>query len=389
MSLAATYAADVSPKSHFEDMTADSWQPERPFDSLPGLPPDVELETRAVLKQCIRARAALAELKQAAELIPNPSMLINTLPVLEARASSEIENIVTTADKLFQHIQAEGSADPATREALRYRHALLEGFGSLQDRPLGTRTAETICTRILNVEMKVRRVPGTALANLTTGEVIYTPPGPEARIRDLLANWERFVHQAEEIDPLVRMAAAHYQFEAIHPFTDGNGRTGRVLNSLFLVEQGLLPLPILYLSRYIILHKADYYRLLLAVTREGAWEPWLLYMLRGVEETAAWTTAKIAAIRQLVAATVEHIREKLPKIYSRELVDVLFEQPYCRIANVVEAGIAKRQAASRYLQALVSIGVLREQTQSREKLFVHPRLLRLLTADTHSVVPYP
>ncbi len=365
-----------------------AWQPERPFDSLPKLPPTVELETKAVLKQCIQARAALAELKQAAELIPNAGMLINTLPILEARASSEIENIVTTVDKLFEHLRAEGSADPATREALRYRDALLEGFGHLKDRPLSTRTAEAICSRILGVEMSVRRVPGTALANRATGEVIYTPPGTETRIRDLLANLESFLHQAHPIDPLVRMATAHYQFEAIHPFTDGNGRTGRVLNSLFLVGQGLLPLPILYLSRYIIAHKADYYRLLLAVTRERAWEPWLLYMLRGVEETAAWTTAKIAAIRKLAAETTEHIREGLPKIYSHELVAMLFEQPYCRITNLVEADIAQRQAASRYLKALVSIGVLREQTRGREKLFVHPKLLALLTEDSNTVEPY-
>lgn len=184
------------------------------------------------------------------------------------------------------------------------------------------------------------------------------------------------------------MAAAHYQFEAIHPFTDGNGRTGRVLNSLFLVEQGLLPLPILYLSRYIIAHKSDYYRLLLAVTREAAWEPWLLYTLRAVEETAAWTTAKIGAVRKLTVDTAEYVRAKLPKIYSRELVDVIFEQPYCRIANVVEARIAERQAASRYLKALVSIGVLREQAFGKEKLFVHPKLMTLLTRDSNVFQSY-
>ena len=267
-----------------------------------------------VLKQCVTARAALAELKQAAALIPNPAMLINTLPLLEARASSEIENIVTTADKLFRHLQADSGADPATREALRYRRALLEGVKALKTRPLTTGTAESICTRIKGVEMSVRKVTGTALANDATGEVVYTPPEGEARIRDLLANWERFLHEEETLDPLVRMAAAHYQFEAIHPFTDGNGRTGRVLNSLFLVEQGLLPLPILYLSRYIIAHKADYYRLLLAVTREGAWEPWLLYMLRAVEDTAGWTTAKIGAVRKLAAGTAEYVRAKLPTL---------------------------------------------------------------------------
>lgn len=364
------------------------WQPARPYDSLPPLPPAVDLETKVVLKQCVAARAALAELKQATELIPNPRMLINTLPVLEARASTEIENIVTTADTLFQHLAAEGAVDPATREALRYRHALLEGFGSLEDRPLSTRTAEAVCSRIKGVVMSVRRVPGTALANAETGVVIYTPPSTEGRIRKLLGNWERFLHLHEEIDPLIRMSAAHYQFEAIHPFTDGNGRTGRVLNSLFLVEQGLLPLPILYLSRYILANKADYYHLLLGVTRAEGWDAWLIYMLRGVEETAIWTTQKIAAVRRLADDTVGFVRSRLPKIYSRELVDVIFEQPYCRIRDVVQAGIVGRQAASRYLKALTSIGVLREQAAGRERLFIHPRLLKLLTSDTHELEPY-
>jgi Fic family protein len=358
-----------------------NWHSDLAYNDLPLLPPTVDLEPKAVLKQCIAARAALAELKQAAELIPNPGMLINTLPLLEARASSEIENVVTTADKLFRHLRAESSADPATREALRYRRALLEGVKTLKTRPLTTRTAESVCSQVMGVDMNVRSVPGTALANDATGEVIYTPPEGESRIRDFLANWERFLHEESDVDPLIRMAAAHYQFEAIHPFTDGNGRTGRVLNSLFLVEQGLLPLPILYLSRYIIAHKADYYRLLLAVTREGAWQPWLLYMLRAVEDTAKWTTQKIAAIRRLASETADHTRNKLPKIYSRELIDVLFEQPYCRIADLVEAKIAGRQAASRYLQALASIGVLRAKAYGREKLFVNTKLMSLLTRD--------
>jgi len=365
------------------------WRPDRPYNDLPPLPPNIDLETKPVLRQCIRARAALAELKQAAELIPNSAILINTLPLLEARASSEIENIVTTADKLFRHLQAEGTADPATREALRYRRALLEGFATLNDRPLCTRTAEAICTEIKGTEMSVRRVPGTALVNQMSNEVIYTPPETESRIRDLLANWEQFLHaedplHADTLDPLIRMSAAHYQFEAIHPFTDGNGRSGRVLNSLYLVEQGLLPMPILYLSRYIIAHKSDYYRLLLEITRkndQSGWEPWLLFMLRGVEETATWTAAKISAIRDLAEEAVRLVRETLPKIYSRELIDVVFEQPYCRISNVVGANIAGRQAASRYLKALVSIEMLREQTFGREKLFVNVKLLDLLTHD--------
>ena len=365
------------------------WQADRPYNQLPTLPPTVELETRAVLKRCIEARTALAELKQAAELIPNQRMLINTLPLLEAKDSSEIESIVTTTDLLFQHAQdGEHHADPATKEALRYRKALHNGYQSLADRPLCTGTAVEICRTLKGVNMDIRRVPDTQLANDRTGEIIYTPPEGEDRLRDLLANWERFLHNETDLDPLVRMAIGHYQFEAIHPFTDGNGRTGRVLNTLFLIQEGLLNLPILYLSRYIIAHRADYYRLLLDVTRDNAWEPWLLYMLSAVEETARWTCVKIAAIRRLAEHTTHFVRAQLPKTYSRELVDVIFEQPYCRISNVVDKQIAQRQAASRYLKELVSIGVLQEVQVGKEKLFIHPKLMHLLTRDDKNFTPY-
>lgn len=365
------------------------WQADRPYNQLPTLPPTVELETRAVLKRCIEARTALAELKQAAELIPNQRMLINTLPLLEAKDSSEIESIVTTTDLLFQHAQdGEHQADPATKEALRYRKALHNGYQSLADRPLCTGTAVEICRTLKGVNMDIRRVPGTQLTNDRTGEIIYTPPEGEDRLRDLLANWERFLHNETDLDPLVRMAIGHYQFEAIHPFTDGNGRTGRVLNTLFLIQEGLLNLPILYLSRYIIVHRADYYRLLLNVTRDNAWEPWLLYMLSAVEETARWTCVKIAAIRRLAEHTTQFVRAQLPKTYCRELVDVIFEQPYCRISNVVDKQIAQRQAASRYLKELVSIGVLQEVQVGKEKLFIHPKLMQLLTRDDNNFTPY-
>ena len=363
------------------------WDPEKPYSNLPHLPPVGEIETKAVLRRCIGARAALAELKQAAALIPNQSMLINTLPLLEAQASSEIENIVTTTDRLFRHLGAEERLDPATKEALRYRHALMENFNDLT-RPIGTRTAEAVCSRLRNVEMQVRRVPGTTLANETTGDVIYTPPEGEDLLRDLLANWERFLHEQPDLDPLVRMAVGHYQFEAIHPFTDGNGRTGRILNSLYLVQTELLTLPILYLSRYIIGHKSKYYGLLLAVTQEQAWEPWLLYMLEAVEETARWTTGKIEAIRRLAEHTRAYVRDKRPKIYSQELIDVIFEQPYCRIGNLETAGIAKRQTASAYLKEMVILGVLEEHKVGREKLFLHPKLMTLLTDDNNDFAPY-
>jgi Fic family protein len=366
-----------------------SWSPEKPYNDLPLLPPAIELETKAVLKRCISARAALAELKQAAELIPNQSMLINTLPLLEAKDSSEIENIVTTTDKLFQFAGGDDAyADPATKEALRYRNALYEGWQTLARRPINTNMAESICSEIKGVDMTVRKVPGIALANDRTGEIICTPPEGEKVLRDLLSNWESFLHEQPELDPLVRMAVMHYQFEAIHPFTDGNGRTGRVLNILYLVQEGLLSLPILYLSRYVIANKNAYYDNLLGVTRKNRWEEWLLYMLDAVRSTAQWTTQKINAIRNLSDHTAEYARQQLPKIYSRELIDVVFEQPYCRIANVVENGIAKRQTASEYLKKLASSGVLEERQVGRERLFLHPKLFTLVTQGGNDYQKY-
>lgn len=369
-------------------LITNTWHPGVPYNALPMLPPAHDLESKAVLKRCIVARAALAELKQAAELIPNQSMLINTIPLLEAKDSSEIENIVTTTDKLFQHAQSDSQTDPATKEALRYRSALRRGYQSLTDRPLCTATAVDICRTLKGVTLDVRRTPGTQLINDRSGAIIYTPPEGEARLRDLLADWERFLHNTPDLDPLIRMAVGHYQFEAIHPFADGNGRTGRIINILWLIQENLLSLPILYLSRYLIARKADYYRLLLAVTSDGAWEEWTLFMLDAVADTAAWTTAKIAAIRTLSEHTAEFVRNRLPKIYSRDLIDVIFEQPYCRISDLIDKDIAQRQAASRYLKDLVALGVLREITAGREKLFLHPKLLQLLTRDGNDIVTY-
>ncbi|WP_048441528.1 protein adenylyltransferase Fic [Caenimonas sp. SL110] len=367
-----------------------AWQADHPYNQLPPLPPAVELESRTVLKACIEARAALAELKQAAELIPNQAMLINTIPLLEAKDSSEIENIVTTTDQLFRYAQGQGhgNADHATKEALRYRTALNQGYHSLKERPLCTATAVNICRTLKGVDMDIRRTPGTQLANDRTGEVVYTPPEGEARLRDMLANWERFLHNQTDLDPLIRMAVGHYQFEAIHPFIDGNGRTGRVLNILYLIQEDLLTLPILYLSRHVIAHKADYYRLLLNVTRDQAWEPWLLFMLQAVADTSKWTTGKIAAIRALADHTTDHVRTRLPKIYTRELVDVIFEQPYCRIGNLIDKGIGQRQTASRYLHELATLGVLREMNLGKEKLFIHPKLMQLLSRDSNRIEHY-
>jgi Fic family protein len=365
------------------------FSPGRPYNELPPLPPGRELETRSVLKLCIEARAAVAELKQVGETIPNQAVLINTIPLLEAQASSEIENIVTTSDQLFRFADSPtDQADAATREALRYRTALYGGFQALQRQPLSTAIAVQVCQTIKDAKLDVRRVPGTKLANPATGEVIYTPPEGETLLRDKLANWERFLHEQVDLDPLIRMAVGHYQFEAIHPFVDGNGRTGRILNILYLVDQGLLTLPVLYLSRSIIRHKADYYRLLLEVTRNDQWQEWTEFMLTAVKDTAVWTSAKIRAARELLDHTLDHVRREASSIYSRELVDQIFIQPYCRIGNLVDAGIGHRETASKYLKTLRDIGVLEEIKVGREKLFLHPKFLRLLTQDDNRFEPY-
>ena len=366
-----------------------SWHAEKPFNELPLLPPALHvLETTETLKACIGARASLAELKQAAELLPNQNLLINLLPLLEAKDSSEIENILTTTDKLFQHASEDNDADFATKEALRYRTALRHGFEQLADRPLCTNTAIQICSELKDSEMDIRKVPGTVIGNQSTGQILYTPPVGEQVIRELLANWEQFIHAYDDIDPLLKMAVAHYQFEAIHPFYDGNGRTGRILNILFLIEQGLLTLPILYLSRYIVQNKSEYYNLLNSVTANDDWQPWLLYILKGTEEVSQWTCQKIAAIRHLMESTSAYIKLELPKIYSHELVQVIFEQPYCRIQYLVDCGVAKRQTASAYLKQLADIGVLEERQAGREKLFVNPRLMYLMTEDDNTPEPF-
>lgn len=366
------------------------FNPEVPYNSLPELPPPLEvIESTEILKKCITARVALAELKQAAELIPNAAVLVNTIPLLEARASSEIENIVTTADRLFEYADiAEDRADAATKEALRYRTALFEGSKMVLRGMLTTDMAIHICSTIKGVDLDIRSESGTKLKKRLTGEIIYTPPEGQKLLISMLDNWADFMHRNTEIDPLVRLAVQHYQFEAIHPFADGNGRTGRILNILFLVQHGLLNSPILYLSRYIIQNKGPYYELLLKVTREQSWAEWIMFILNGIEETCIWTTDKIKAIRELMEHTAEYVQRKLPKIYTWELVELLFKQPYCRIGNLVDAGIAKRQTASVYLKLLCEAGILKEIKSGRENIFVHPKYIDLLTGEENVWVFY-
>ena len=359
-----------------------SFDPTKPYNQLPPLPPGDEVETKRTLKACVSAGRALATLRQSAHLIPNQDVLINTIPLREAKDSSAIENIVTTNDDLFRYANIDPEkADAATREALRYRTALLTGYQNLQRRPLTTNVVIDICRTIKNIDIDIRKTPGTVLRNQTTGQTIYTPPEGEAVLRDKMANWEKFLHESEDIDPLIRMAVGHYQFEAIHPFPDGNGRTGRVINILYLIEQHLLDLPILYLSRYINDNRAEYYRLLLEVTTKEAWEAWVLYMLTAVETTSLWTVGKIKAIKSLMDHTVRHVSEKMPGLYSRELVELVFTQPYCRIGDLVDAGVGNRNTAAKYLRELAAGGVLQSRKEGREQLFINSRFLDLLTRD--------
>lgn len=355
-----------------------TWDPETPYNELPDLPPvDLDLEPRAVLKATIEARSALATLAQAGRALPNPAVLINAVPLLEAQASSEIENIVTTADELFKHVDT-GGGDHATKEALRYRTALFAGIGAIDGRPINTTIASLICSRLQGRDMDVRPVPGTRIANPSTGRVIYAPPEGESLIRDKLAAWERFIHAEDDLDPLVRMAVAHYQFEAIHPFHDGNGRTGRVINILMLMEAGLLSQPILYLSRSIIARKNDYYRLLRNVTAEGGWHEWILYMLQVVQDSATSTVRKIDAIRACQEEIDDRARAATIGGRDAQLLALLFEQPYCRIANVVDRCQVTRQTASSWLHALVEAGLLQDIKVGRERLFVNHEFLRVL-----------
>ena len=362
-----------------------------PYNDLPLLPPaGVELESKEILKTCIRARAALAELKQVGKLIPNQTVLINTIPLLEAQGSSEIENIVTTTDELFKYAVrgSERDTDPSTKEAYRYRTALQHGYREIKTRPLTAKLSLELCGILRNKKVGLREGTGVRISNSVTREVVYTPPEGELVVRQKLANWERFMNHNPELDPLVRLAVGHYQFEAIHPFDDGNGRTGRILNILLLLKEQLLDLPVLYLSRYIVDLKMIYYQRLRAVTEKGKWTDWILFMIRAVEDTARWTCEKILAIHELMNDTKHYLRHRLPKIYSHELNDVLFQQPYCRIGNLVDSGIAKRQTASVYLKSLVEAGILEERSVGRDKLFIHPKFLKLICADEHDYVKY-
>lgn len=350
------------------------------FPTLPLLE-IAQWETRAVLKQAALAHRYLAELKGVAATIPNEEILINTLTLQEARHSSEIENIITTQDDLYRAVVAdEASINPQTKEVQDYATALRAGFRSVrQSRLLRLSDILVIQETLEKNRAGLRKLPGTALKNQATGEVVYEPPQAAPEIENLMENLVAYLNDDElcDADPLVKMAIIHHQFESIHPFYDGNGRTGRIINMLYLVAKDLLDLPVLYLSRYLIQTKSRYYRELQAVRDTGDWEPWLMYMLEGVSQTAQQTIELIGQIRDLMQHTKHRMREECPKIYRHELLNNLFNHPYTKIEFVVEDLGVSRITATKYLDELVSIGLLEKIKVGRSNFYINAALMAL------------
>lgn len=351
---------------------------DKPYNDLPLLPPDSEQwETIEIYKQLAKARAALAELKGRAPVIPNPKMLINTLVLEEAKDSSSIENVFTSTDKLYRAFSSSSvEPDPQTKEVLRYRYALWNTWQRAKKEGLSLNLMEEIYKTIKDDKDGIR---DSEVYIGSQYSVIYTPPVGKELLEKKLENWIDFANSKDGIDPLIKMAILHYQFEAIHPFVDGNGRTGRILNVLFITLEQLLDQPILYLSKYINKNKNDYYRLLREVTEKENLTDWILYILFGITETAVFTLNKINAIHDLFTETLEKVKTQKPKIYKYELVEMLFSQPYCKIAFLVEAGIASRNTASKYLSELADLKILKPEKSGNETLFLNIELLKLLS----------
>ena len=350
--------------------------------AIPDLPPPTAEETPAVLRALAKAHRHLAELKGRAASIPNQGILIDTLVLQEAKASSEIENIVTTQDELFQaNAFPENPASPAAKEVARYAEALRHGFA--EQRRLGGLLTNNMVIAMFQILKRsddgFRATPGTALKNDQTGEIVYVPPQEGDAVRAHMAALESFINDdtRSDLDPLVKMAIAHHQFESIHPFSDGNGRLGRIVNVLYLTHAGLLDLPVLYLSRYVTRRKGEYYRLLQAVRDTSQWEPWLLYMLQGVAETAQQTLAMIEGMRALMAEYKQRIRTDHAKIYSQDLLNNLFRHPYTRIEFVQADLRLSRPTAAKYLDALAEGGLLTKHRIGRNNYYMNDRLVAL------------
>lgn len=350
--------------------------------SLPLLPLDIDLETKPILKKLAKAHQALAELKGVAASIPNQSILINTLSLQEAKDSSAIENIITTHDDLYRSDNlARHFVSHAAKEVHSYATALRNGFEQVKQSGLLTNNDILEMQACLEENRAgFRKLPGTALKNELTGETVYTPPQHPEEIIALMNNLEKFINDDTlcDWDPLTKMVVIHYQFESIHPFYDGNGRTGRIINILYLVKQGLLGVPVLYLSRYINQKRADYYRLLQAVRTDNAWEEWLLFLLEGVEQTSQQTIVLIQGIKALMQQHKHKLRSELPKIYSQDLINNIFRHPYTKIEFVMAELQVSRITATRYLNELTRIGLMTKHRLGRENYYINDALFDFL-----------
>jgi len=346
------------------------------------LPPSLaKVETIEILRQANKAGIALAELKGIAQSIPNQSMLINAIVLQEAKDSSEIENIITTQDELYKAISSNNTKiSPEVKEVVNYRKAIFFGFELIKKQEyLSVNDIIVIQQELVDNSAGIRSIPGTVLKNDKTGEVVYTPPQNKSEILDLMTNFiSHFNQNKQDLSPLIYLAILHYQFESIHPFYDGNGRTGRILNILYLILNKLIDVPILYLSSYIIENKSEYYRLLNHTNTTGEWEEWIIFMLKAIEITSLKTIQKISSIRELLVKTIEKVQQNAPKIYFKELVELLFEQPYSKIDFVVNKLKVERKTASRYLKELESIGILESQKVGRETLCINIDLFEIL-----------
>ncbi len=345
---------------------------------LNNLPLAHQIETQKVLKKAISANRALANLNGVARIIPNSAILINSLVLQEAKDSSAIENIITTHDELYRANLDIESVTNEAKEVQNYKEALLRGFALVKDTKLLLKKHIVDIQAVLEQnDAGVRKQAGTNLKNSLTGEVIYTPPQDYETIQELLTNLENYINEPNDIDPLVNMAIIHHQFESIHPFYDGNGRTGRIINILYLILKDLLDIPVLYLSRYIITHKADYYRLLSDVSFNDGLNEWILFMLRGVEEIARETIQTIKSIETLMNETKNIIIEQKPKIYSKDLLEALFYHPYTKKAFIVEHLKISRPTVTNYLNELENIGILSSKKIGKEIFYIHTKLFDL------------
>jgi hypothetical protein len=353
---------------------------ERAYNDLPLLPPLSEsIESNKILKQLVSSSVVLAELKGMVNILPNPTILLNAAILKEAKTSSEIENIITTQDRLYTALSAKGGQiDSATKEVLRYREALIYGMSFIKENEfLSVNAIVEIQHRLEGNNAGLRKLPGTALRNSKTGRVIYTPPDNLSDINRLLRNFEKYINERDSVPYLIKMAIQHYQFESIHPFYDGNGRTGRIINILFLMMSGLIDKPVLYLSGYIIENKSEYYTLLQEVRTKNNWEGWIIYMLKGVEYSARIALDQVITINKLLESTKEKVKRKSPKIYSSELIELLFEQPYCKSDFLEKRLFISRITAAKYLKELERMNVLQSHKVWKETIYVNKTLFEL------------